>query len=173
MMTDTVLPRHLIEQQFFGKNAALQVSIEETAQGLPTIGFQMASSDNNKVDWQQSKIMFQLNPNTELVGITQMLLGKVSGTIDFKYHGADRNKSLRFQTRPDCTLYISLYHANRSHAISIGADQVFNILTLFVKALSKRHGISVTAAHELAMAAPFGYQALLQPLNAPARPFNT
>jgi hypothetical protein len=172
-MTERILPSYFTEQQFFDKNTALQVSIETTAQGLPTIGLQMAHCQNKKVDWSNSKVMFQLNPNTELVGITQMLLGKVSGTIDFKYHGADRNKALRFQTRPDGTLYIALYNPQHNHAISIGADQVFNILALCIKALSKRHGIPVVAAQELAMAAPFGYKTQLQATNTPTNRHNS
>lgn len=132
----------------FITNAATQVELLETKNGIPTLHFEQApivtKQGQRQGNWS-SKVIFQLSPNTELQQFIDFLTNRITAkSIKFKFHGTENNKTMSLTKNNDGTLMLGLSHGPKSQSGVIQPTGVSQILLLAYKAYADRFMVSVS-----------------------------
>ncbi|MDN2483820.1 hypothetical protein [Vibrio agarivorans] len=138
------MTQNFINTQFpiYGGSYIAQFKLGETRSGVPTLEVEMAptvgSGQNRKGLWEK-KSAFQFKPETELVLLGQLFVGKVS-SVKFDYHGPQNNKSFYAARNQDNTISINLREGKeKSFSVVAEASSQFHLLMMTCKPLAIRH----------------------------------
>ncbi|QSV17507.1 hypothetical protein [Photobacterium ganghwense] len=127
--------------RFFNSAYCLQMNQQFNERGTLTIGLELAPMVDGKTDFS-NKMSFQCKPE-ELAEITRVLV-KQTQSIDFRYHGTKKNKSLRVANADNGGIGFAISLGKQNYRyLTVPEFQRVEVVDIFVSTLAIKLGQSI------------------------------